>query len=217
MKAALERYVARWRTIIPAQLPPEVPPPSGALVAINPPLRAQLDRHCADCHDEVPYNDTADGGERPFDFRPAQLPRALLVSMTDHVAFGTMPKDEPLEARAREELVTLLIDTLWSDPAARKEAEGYHLGKGRGLPAHQVDNAIHLIDQKAQGPGVAWGAIERGIWSDQSTITPGFLALTGLEALRACAKARDERGVNLETCLDEATSIGVLSRWPVAP
>jgi hypothetical protein len=57
--------------------------------------------------------------------------------------------------------------------------------------------------------------MERGIWIDQATITPGFLATTGLEALRACARARDSRGVPLEDCLFQAASLNVLSRWPL--
>ena len=216
MKVALERYVARWR-----ERPPElIQPPAvaashaPATVAISPPLRAKLDDYCVDCHDKAPYSESADADAIAFDFRPAQLPRALVVGMTDHVAYGTMPKTGRLDGSVRDELVTLLIHTLWTDPAARAEAESYYLGKAHGLPAHQVDNALSAIDRFAKGSsGIAWGALERGIWSDQSTVTPGFLAVTGLEALRACV----QHGGPLEPCLRDTTSLRLLSRWPIVP
>jgi hypothetical protein len=126
-----------------------------------------------------------------------------------------MPKGQTLDPTAREELVGLLIDALWADPAARTEASRYYLGRARGLPAHQIDNALYTIDRIARAPAdIAWGALERGIWSDQSTVTPGFLAITGLEAVRACARAPGASGTSLETCLFEAASLNVLSRWP---
>lgn len=224
MKAALERYAARWRegahdvARAPAAGPAPVAPGSGAPpetkagVAVSAALRAKLDQHCVDCHDEAPYNDSADSDDVPFDLRGGELPRPLVVSMADRVAYGMMPKGQAFDPAAREELVGLLIDALWTDPAARAEASRYYLGRGRGLPAHQIDNTLYAIDRLAHAPGdIAWGALERGIWTDQSTITPGFLAISGLEAVRACAKAR---GASLESCVLQATSLNVLSRWP---
>jgi hypothetical protein len=183
-------------------------------VAVGAALRAQLDRHCVDCHDEAPYTDDADAGVLPFDFRGGELARPLVVKMADQVAYGMMPKDQVLDPAARAEIVGALIDALWTDPAAREEARRYYLGRSRGLPAHQIDNALHAIDHLARAPSeIAWGALERGIWSDQSTITPGFLAITGLQAARACAEAVKTRSVTLEDCLEQAASLGVLSRW----
>jgi hypothetical protein len=182
-------------------------------------LRAKLDQHCVDCHDEAPYTDNADSDDVPFDFRGGELPRPLLVRMADQVAFGMMPKNDPLDPQAREEVVGLLIDTLWTEPSARTEARRYYLGRARGLPAHQIDNVLHTVDHLAHAPsGITWGALERGIWSDQSTITPGFLAVAGLEAVRACARAAQgatrDRSDTLESCLLQAASMKVLSRWP---
>lgn len=179
-------------------------------------LRAQLDQHCVECHDEAPYTDHADSDDLPYDLTGSELPRPLLVSMTDQVAFAMMPKDQALDPQAREDLVILLIDTLWTDPAALLEARRYYLGTARGLPAHQIDNAIYAIDHLARAPSeIDWGALERGIWSDQSTITPGFLAIAGLEAVRACAHAMEARSGTLEDCLRQAASLESLSRWPV--
>lgn len=220
MKVALERFAAKWSddTAVPARAggsaTAAAPGPTGG-VMINPALRAQLDKHCIDCHDEARFSNVADTDDLPFDFRSAELPRALLIRMADQVAFGMMPKSGPLDATAREQLVGLLIDSLWSDGAARAEADRYYLGRARGLPAHQVDNALYAIDQVAGAqPGLAWGALERGIWADQSTVTPDYIAVTALEAVRACARARDAGGtVSLEDCLARAMAPSALTRW----
>jgi hypothetical protein len=221
MKVALERYAERWRRDARAHAPVPVAPvdatrlgPTGG-VAVTAALRSKLDQHCIDCHDEARYTDQADSDDLPFSFTGGELPRALLVSMTDHVAFGMMPKNQILDPAAREDFVGLLIDTLWTDPSARMEARRYYLGRARGLPAHQLDNALHQIDHVAGAPSeIAWGALERGIWSDQATITPGFLALTGLEAIRACALGAKTRSGTFEDCLRDAASLRGLSRWP---
>jgi len=55
------------------------------------------------------------------------------------------------------------------------------------------------------------GALERAIWTDQSTITPGFVALSALEALQAC----NGNGTKLEDCLAKAIAVDALSRVPV--
>jgi hypothetical protein len=237
MKVALERYARHWRddARAPARAVAAVDPALGSALgsstgsapgaglrpdggmAVGRALRVELDKHCIDCHDEAPYSADADAADLPFSFKPDQLPRQLLVSMTDHVAFGMMPKDEPLDPPVRDAIVDLLIDALWTAPAERSEARRYYLGRARGLPAHQVDNELHEIDRIAgASSGIAWGALERGIWSDQSTVTPGFLALAGLEALRACAHAVQGRGELLETCLAHATAPSVWSRRPPA-
>jgi hypothetical protein len=184
-------------------------------MVIGPELRAKLDQHCTECHQQVPYADTADTADLPFDLTGGELPRALLVSSADQVAFGMMPKGVVLDPKAREELVGLIVDALWTDFSARQEARRYFLGRGRGLPAQQIDNALHTIGRLAKTPSeLSWGALERGIWSDQHTITPGFLAITGLDALRACARAAETRGAKLEECLSQAASLNALSRWP---
>jgi hypothetical protein len=220
MKVALERYAARWREDTHAPPPGPAAPvavvrgPTGG-VMVNAALRSKLDEHCVECHDEAPYTNSADSSDLPFNFTSNELPRPLLVSMADHVAFGMMPKNETLDPPVREEVVGLLIDTLWTDPAARLEARRYYLGRARGLPAHQFDNALYTIDRIAGAPSeIAWGALERGIWSDQASITPGFLAVTGLEAIRACARATKARKVSLEDCLRQAASLNALTRWP---
>jgi hypothetical protein len=218
MKVALQRYARHWRAfpdVAPAPAPVAVEAiPGAALVAVGAGLRAQLDTLCADCHDaNTPYSDDPDSSDLAFDFSPALLPRPLLVAMTDRVAFGMMPKDTTLETAAREQLVTLLVETLWTDPEARTEAQEYYLGRARGLPAHQIDNMIYAIDHVAQArSGIAWGSLERALVPDQTTTTPSFLAIGGLEALRVCTQGRT--GGKLEDCLARTTSLQLLTRWP---
>lgn len=233
MKVALERYAQHWRddARAPAPAVAAVSPPDhlalrvttggsasgGGGMIVSRALRAQLDEHCVDCHDEAPYSADTDAADLPFSFKPDELPRRLLVSMADQVAFGMMPKDQPLDPPVREAFVDLLIDALWTAPSERSEARRYYLGRARGLPAHQVDNELHEIDRIAGASSdIVWGALERGIWSDQSTVTPSFLALSGLEALRACAHAVQTRGGSLESCLAQATAPSVWSRRPPA-
>jgi hypothetical protein len=224
MSVALERYAERWRAAreLPrqdrTQLPqPPVVPHSNLTVAIDAPLRKQLDNHCVECHDAGRYSDErATEDTQPFDLGGRELSRTFVVRMVDRVAFGMMPKDAPLDTAAREELVDLLIDALWTDSQARNEAREYYLGQKRGLPAQQIDNSLSAIDGLAAArPAISWGALERGLWPDQSTITPGLLTLTSLEALDACRQASRDSGAKLDVCLARATSLQLLSRWPL--
>ena len=217
MRIALQIYAEKWRAGGLTPPPAEVAIASSASgpkggVLVNPTLHTALGKLCNDCHDKTPYTSDPDGNEVPFDFTGSELPRSLMVAMVDRVAFGMMPKDGPLDEPQREATVELLVDTLWSDPAARLEARRYYLGRGRGLPAQQIDNAFDMIDQRAHArPNLQWGALERGIWSDQATMTPGFLTMSALEALRACTAAG--KG-GLDDCLARTTTLDTLSRWP---
>ena len=222
MRVALERFAERWRADARATSPAGVATPVAAAgapgsVVVGPELRAALDRGCVDCHDEQPTAMPVDGSGLPHDFTPRELPRSLLVAMTDQVAFGMMPKDQPLEAPAREALVRTLIGSLWEDPAARAEAERYYLGQGRGLPAHQFDNTLHAVSTTAAGTSdLQWGALERGIWTEQATVTPGVIAVTTLDAVRACVRAGTRQGAAFAACLRRATAPSLLSRSPAS-
>ncbi len=209
MKVALTRYAATWRRqAAPTSASPIVGLTLPRREQDTPrPLRAALDRLCIDCHD-------ADRERDAVDLTVDPLPRTLLVRMADVVAFGTMPKAQVLDPDTRDELVNLLIDTLWNDVARRAEARRYYLGRSRGLGAQQIDNALAMIQQTAgASSGLEWGLLERGIWSEQSTFTPGFVAVTALEALRSCTTA-SPRGTSgaLHDCLNRTLSVSALSR-----
>lgn len=219
MKVALGRYAQRWRAGKPSRADHLATLPTGkdtGPVTITPGLRAKLDALCVDCHDSVPYTEGSAEIDQAFDFRPAVLPRKLVVGMADHVTFGMMPKDAPLPPAEREQLTRMLIDVLWTTPQARAEAESYYIGQSRGLPAQQIDNALFMVEELAHGRGdITWGALERGIWTDQSTITPGFVTTLALDALNACRQARAETGVALDACLQRALSLRATTRAPL--
>ncbi|MEQ1737586.1 MAG: hypothetical protein ABL886_14425, partial [Rhodoglobus sp.] len=91
----------------------------------------------------------------------------------------------------------------------------YYLTQARGLPAPQIDNAFYFISTLAgSASGLKWGPLERSLWSDQNTMTPGFIATVSLEALAACEQAGKVRGVGLDDCLGWTTAIPMLARDP---
>jgi hypothetical protein len=255
-RLALRLYVARWRAAAavpagaaaapagaaPARVPAAAPGPrtaAPAAVTVPPPLRAQLDRFCADCHNQVPYVDSSVSVGKPFDLTSATLPRDLVVRMTDHVAYGKMPKPPVEMTQAeRDGLVTALIEQLWADPAARAEAGAYYLRQDRGLPVQPIDSAFRFIQRAASGssgapagtgdpgpqasePDPGWGLLERGLWIDQASFTPGFAAAIALEASRRCGQTPGGDGGHLrgavwvQQCLQRALSLDALVRGPI--
>jgi len=240
LRVALRRFVARWNAEPPAAPPPSPPPEKVAAakpgtVAINPALRAQLDRFCTDCHNQVPFVNSSVSVGKAFDLTGATLARELVVRMTDHVAYGKMPK-LPVEMTQaeRDTMVGSLIDHLWSDPTARAEAADYYQHQDRGLPVEPIDSAFRMVqrssadtlpDESGDGSSEAdgdtavqspsWGLLERGLWIDQASFTPGFAAEIGLEALRVCrtgdGRHRADAG-GTERCLEKATDPAPLIR-----
>jgi hypothetical protein len=239
LRVALRRFVDRWDAAPPPPTPQSAPPRRVAgsearAIGVSPALRAQLDRFCTDCHNQVRFVDSSVSVGRPFDLTGAALPRELMVRMTDHVAYGKMPK-QPVEMTQpeRDALVASLIDHLWADPAARAEATEYYVRQDRGLPVEPIDSAFRMIqrstgaasgDDSTGQTGAAdeaavqtpsWGLLERGLWIDQASYTPGFATAIGLEALRACSTGdiRHRRGAGAtERCLQEATNPETLVR-----
>lgn len=217
MRVALQRYAARWKTAAraAAMTPVVAMTATGDQLSVTPPLRKILDDRCVDCHDGPAFDADADHQDKPVDLRGPMLPRALVVRMADQVSFHMMPKDQPLPDDMRDELVRMLVASLWAEPAARAEALDYYLGRSRALPAQQLDNALHAVDTAAGAATPApWGALERAISPEQATLTPGFLAVTALEALRACATSAAGKPDALAACLERSTSLDALSRSP---
>jgi hypothetical protein len=171
-----------------------------ATVALAAPLRELLDDTCVGCHDEVAFDGSPDSLGQAFDLRGEALPRKLLVRMLERVAFRQMPP-KGMPAAARRTLVDGLIDALWSEPAARAEARAHFVDRGLGLPAQLIDEALDsVLPEPGKSTPLNWGAIERAIWVEQATVTPGYLATVALEALRGCKPHRDGE---LRACLDQ--------------
>lgn len=218
LKVGLERYAARWGKIAPTTS--QVVETSSGLpgsVVVSSTLRATLDRYCSDCHDssQPAFADSPDRDDVATNFTPPILPRPLVIGMLDKVAFGAMPVNNPLDPAVREEVVLQLVNTLWSDGDSRDQSLRYYLTQARGLPAQQIDNAFYFINTLAgSSSGLKWGPLERSLWSDQNTMTPGFIATVSLEALAACEQATKVRAGGLEDCLGWTTAIPMLARDP---
>jgi hypothetical protein len=216
MRTAMLRVAERWNAT-PSRAPPVMlagapaPGPDGT-IAVSPDLRKLLDEHCVECHDgDEPWSEGKIG--KPFDLRPASLPRPLLVRMADQVAFSKMPKTGELEARDRRAILGAIIEGLWTDSDARREALDYYLGRMEALPAHQIDAAFEMISSAAGGadPDPEWGLLERSLYMDQAAYTPNFVAVTALRALKACRQTNDD-SESLDRCLDRALRVPRLSR-----
>jgi hypothetical protein len=237
MRVALGRYAWHWMQTTPvattaaataatpakAPEPPAAAPagaagdrPAGERVSINGSLREHIDEHCVDCHDEVEFIDSSKTYGLRFDFRGDQLPRELVVRMVDHLAYRKMPKDtDAMDDATRARMVELFISALWQDPDARREARTYYLDGMRPLPAHHIDVAMIALDNNAgKESGVEWGMLERALYPDQAIMTPGYIAVTALEALEACAGAGQDSSRELVLCLERTLTVSRLSRWP---
>jgi hypothetical protein len=217
-RAALLEYANQWQhqpgSVNALDRTPEAPPmavvqssPPEAEVAVGGALEASLQAECLSCHDEP----------EPGDFAKDALPRGTVARMLAMVAFGRMPKDGTLDDRTRDRMVDELIQRLWTGSAERGEARAFYLGKMRPRPVHDIGTAMRLVEQRAGArSGLAFRTIETSIRGDQALYTPGFVALTALQALRAC-KAGGARGEALERCVQGSTRPSLLGLPDPAP
>lgn len=200
VRVALQRYAESYGHGAAAPPPvtalPAAKADAAGRIALSPRLRALVEEHCGDCHGE---------GAPARDLRPAALPRATLAQMLTNVAFEVMPKDGPLAPEARLAVVTELIASLWSGERERIEASHYFGDRMRALPIHRGPQVVELVRRRAGGEGRGQiRLMETTVRQDQAQLTPGFAAVIGLEALRAC-KAAGHEGAALERCLEAAT------------
>lgn len=224
MRVALQLYAKRWNATKESDRKPvDVPAESasdGAHVNIAGDLRMMIDEHCGDCHasEDRKFIDSSQSFGQAFDFQSPRLPRALVVRMADHVAFGKMPKDADDFTRSdRERVVELLIAALWPRGDKRTAAREYYVGQMHALPAQNIDNAMDMVVFRAGGnrPRQDWGLFERTLYADHSFMTPGYSAQLGLEALSACRSSGNHETARLRTCLRRALDIDTMIRWPL--
>lgn len=223
MRVALRLYAEHWekdRSPAPPDTLPGGAREDADTVKISGSLRSALDNHCLDCHndDQIQYVNANESFGLAFDFQSNELPRPLIVRMTDHVAYGKMPKDNPeFSERERVALVELLIASLWSDEDKRATARQYYVDRFQALPAHNIDNALDNVVFRAgaERPRHDWGLYERIIYPDQTFVTPGYAATVALEAMSACRASGQREPALLRTCLRRALNIDMLTRWPL--
>jgi hypothetical protein len=186
MRTALLRYASSQNKAMNQ----EQPGPSA--------FRPLLQANCLPCHGE---------GEGTRDFRAATLPQSTLHDMLSKVAFGFMPKDTLLETDERDRLVSSLVVGLWDDPTARSEAAQYFEGRMRALPVQRSQITLNVIRSRTATAHVPWdwSMVEDNLHADVQQYTPGFAAVTAIEALRDCKAATPREG-SLEECLERSIS-----------
>jgi hypothetical protein len=176
---------------------------AGSAVAIDEQRRQLLEHACLDCHEHE--------AGRP-DFATPNVERKTVVAMLEAVAAGSMPKDNPLGADERRAFLETFIDSIWSgnDAAA---ARRYFIA-GDSIPVYRPEVALALIHQRARSnTPSSWRMVENAVRPSVQQLTPGFAAITGLEAIEACKRisAQDER----TRCISDAIRLDQMtSRVP---
>lgn len=175
--------------------------PAGASVAISEPVRAFLDNHCAECHDE---------GDR-YPFHEAALPRSTVEEMLDLVAFGVMPATpRGLDDAERRRFVELMVPLLWADEAGRVAARAFHDDAYRAHPVPRFGSALRIVAERAGADKrLRLSALEHAIRQSEARYSPGFAAASGLAALAACKEA-GESGEALVACVARASDPAAL-------
>jgi len=206
MRAALQRLAdGRSRRAEPARAAPSAPSsPPRARIAVTAGLRAQLDEHCMDCHDQE--------AGRP-DLAPAELDRATVVGMLESTAFGKMPKDLALPEADRARFLDSFIAALWTGEDAAA-AHAYFVDRSAAIPAYRPEVAFALVHQIAKSTApTSWRMMENSVRSNVQQVTPGFITTVGLAAIEACRehhKTRAER----DRCISDAIRLGNLGSQP---
>jgi hypothetical protein len=200
VKQALLRWVTRVQAGEPAEVLPAAPSWSGTgPVPLSPELERAIDGTCSGCH--------FDGAVGVPSFEGHALPRDRLLHMLAEVSATRMPKDRALSAAERMSLIDALIVHLWRTPADQREAH-HQLGAPLRAPGvWRWSLAEHLIRRAAGAPETsdrAWNAFEAATRADQATYTPGFAAMTVVEAIQACKDA-GKTGQALEDCVRAAS------------
>jgi hypothetical protein len=201
VRAALSRYVARWKS-----------GPEAVAVATaggGDRFEEHLETHCTDCHQDL---------QEPTFTRSVADPR-LLLRIASQVAFHGMPKDAELALGTRYEIVDGAIRRALPNAEARRAASSYLLDQGQALPVHAMETATELVlhaARRAPAPGDdaatrPWALYENavGLTLEDRSWTPSFTATIGLHALLAC---RASSGAEADACIARATDPALLSK-----
>jgi hypothetical protein len=191
MRAALLDLARQWSQAEPAPAPIATAADGSGDITVSTAIRHDLDEHCMDCHDHDPT--------RP-DFSPATLSRATVVDMLDQIAYGAMPRNDPLASAPRAELVESLIEATFPADQATV-ARDYYLGRMAALPAYRPEVIFSMIHQRAGAEGLGdWRMMERSTRTDVQPTTPGLVIGAGVEAIEAC-KQRHTNRAEIDACI----------------
>jgi hypothetical protein len=169
---------------------------AGDSVAVNPALRAELDAHCSACHD----------GDPNVSFVQPAISRRTMIEMLNRVSFKTMPKGQPLSNADREGLLTTMIESLWSEPAARQRAEAYFLRWDRAGRALGIGTSLGVLRSRVGAPSSSKppATVDALIGGEYRQLTPGYATVLALQALEMCRAAGLGEGAARERCLSHA-------------
>jgi mono/diheme cytochrome c family protein len=212
MREALRRYVQRKLAGSVAPTAPAAEPtflaarPTNtaatpdAMIAVMPQVRALLERHCLDCHDDADSDPN-----RNLDM--PSLSRERMMLMLGYVGDRRMPKTTAgLSPAERKQLLEALVSNVWQADGDRLAAFRFY---DEGLISSTVqlpDAALSLVYQRSGAvPKTPTSPmIEVTLPAKEVQYTPGFAAQMAFEALRACKAAHAE---DLAACVERATDI----------
>jgi hypothetical protein len=209
MRSVLLAFAADWpasgaaivATGQPASLNPGGARPDSVAMAAD--LQTELSTRCLDCHDSDHEPDLPD-------LSTPHLPRAIAISALQEVAFGTMPKDDPLPEPERTRVLERLIDSLWSG-ADRASARSYFIDRNAAIPAFRPELTLALIHQTAHADRPAsWRMMENAVRSDRQQVTPGLATVMGIATIEACSQ-RFEPGAERSRCITDTLRLDLLS------
>lgn len=199
MRAALQLLIDDWGKHTRRPEPPAVAKASPARgpVVVEGERNAQLEALCVDCHDHEPDR---------VNLMATELDRKTVVAMLESVSSRRMPKNNPLSQADRNKFLRVYIDALWAGQDA-EEARQYFIERTNALPVFRPEVAFALIHSKARDTTPSsWRMVENAARPNYQQLTPGFAAITGLEAIAACRtgnRTREER----QRCLSEAIKL----------
>jgi cytochrome c553 len=177
-------------------------PAQGGELALSSGLRAAIDEHCVDCHDDK---------SSPVKLSTDKLPKAVLSSMLSQIAFYGMPKGKPLAEPTRAAMITELVALLWPKPEERAEPLRFHLEGMRALRVHRPFAALQGAQtQVGDTRDLPLSAIEESLPAPLNQWTPGYAAIVGTTALTIC-KASHKTPEELARCVDELTAPATLA------
>ena len=186
MKLALLRYAEHWSTQssrprVTSAVAAAPASTADGLLPVDGRLRALLDQHCVECHDERDV-------EPVTDFQPGALPTELIQEMLHQVAWGTMPKRATgLAPTDRSELIDVLVRRLWGREPEQVAAAWYFRDHA-ALPVHRSVGKPSIGSPRA----------------NLLQLTPDFVLTIAHNALRVCRRG-DELDAKCVAGLTEPT------------
>lgn len=185
MRTALLRFAASADSA-PATAEPAAPPPKAlegdpsAPIEVSTAFREEMDLQCNACHN---------AGES-IALTGRTFERDVAAKMLEALAFGTMPKDQTLDAPVRARLIEELVFLLWHDEEARAQAREFFMSGMLAHPVHRMHAMFSAIEERVNAEELKkLRHVEVAVRQPFNRLSPGFAMATGMTALAACKEA----------------------------